>query len=286
MASPSATATTPAAATMDRRVLVVASKGGAPFKTVSDAVKAAVEGDTVLLRMGTYDEKVVVDKSIDVVGEENADAADIVINGGLVATAGGCLRHLSIQQALEIRSGAVRVEDVDVSLGCDGIVVQAGADPTIIKCRIHHAQSGGDGIYFAEGAKGTVEDCEIHHNRVNGIHVNGADVAIRRTKVNNSPYGVYFRKGGRGSVENCYIEQISCFGVYIVSGSAPAVIKNNVLNCGVHAVMVSQQGAGNLRDNTIHGSVRILRGCAPVIGVNTLVGRMDNENVAPLPPPA
>lgn len=262
----------------DRRILVVDGSGASEFRTIADALKASLAGDTVLLRIGQYDERVVVDKDVIITACEEAALGDAVVVGGIVlASPHPILRKVAVRQQLEIRSGEGRVENCDISLGADCVRVCRGANPTIVQCKIHEAQSSGDGIYFQEGAKGVVEECEIYQNRMNGIQVNGAEVVLRRNKIHHCPYGIFFRRGATGVVEGNNIERVDCFGVYIQSGSDPHVVKNTIMNCDIDGILISAGGAGNLTDNIIHAQVRILKGCAPVLGSNTF-GRLDDEN--------
>ena len=268
----------------DTRVHVVNCKGGAEYTTITEAVHAAVDGDIIQVKIGQYDEVAVLEKSVHIEAEPGTEPGDVIISGGLVATAGGSVRNVSIQQMVDIRAGTVRLENCVVSMGVDGVRVCTGAQPVIKKCKISGAQSGGDGIYFQEGAKGTVEQCEITGNRVNGIHVNGAEVTLLGNKISGSPFGIYFRKGASGTVEGNTIEKVTSFGIYVLSEADPAVTKNTIMDCDVHCVMVSGGGKGKYTDNTVHGSVRILKGCSPTFGVNAINGRFDNENAVGLTP--
>ena len=269
----------------DTRVHVVNCKGGAEYQTITEAVHAAVDGDVIQVKLGQYDEVVVLDKTVHVEAEPNAEVGDVVIAGGLVSTANGSIKNVSVQQMVDVRSGRLTMDSCDVSLGVDGIRVCAGAEPTIKNCKVHGAQSGGDGIYFQEGAKGTVQNCTITENRVNGIHVNGGDVSLIGNKISECPFGIYMRKQAKGTVEGNTVDNVSSFGIYVLSESDPSVLKNTVMNCGVHCVMVSGAGAGKYTDNTVHGSVRILKGCSPTFGVNSINGRFDNENAVAAPSP-
>eukprot|EP00760_Papus_ankaliazontas_P011600 PhM_4_TR14874/c0_g1_i1/m.30122/K10297/FBXO11; F-box protein 11 len=264
----------------DERVFTVNSSGGADFRTITEAIRTAAAGDVIIVKMGSYDEKVVLDKEVTLTGDRSCEPADVVITGGLVALSGGSISRLCFTQFVDIRSGNVRMENCDISQGYDGIRVCKEAYPSIVRCQIHAGQQGGDGIYFQEGARGVVEECEIFGNRVNGIQVKGADVVLRRNKIHDCQYGVYFRLGGHGTVEDNVIEKVTTFGVYIIGGSDPVVCNNHVSQCGVHGILVSQGGAGNLRDNTVMGNVRVHRGCAPTLGMNNIQGRLDNENAA------
>jgi parallel beta-helix repeat protein len=274
------------ATTVDSRVLVVNIKGGAEFTQINDAIKAAVDGDVVQVKMGQYDEVVVLDKNITVEAEPNIEVTDVLIAGGIVCTADGAVRNVGVTQMIDVRKGRVTLEGCDISMGVDGVRVCTGTQPHLLRCNIHGAQTGGDGVYFQEGAKGTVERCDIHSNRVNGIHVNGADVTLIQNRVHDCPYGIYFRRNARGTCDGNHVENVETFGIYVASSSDPVVTNNTISNCGVHGIMVSDNASGNIRDNTVNGGVRVLKGCAPTLGINNITGRIDNENVAGVVAPA
>jgi nitrous oxidase accessory protein NosD len=60
------------------QVIVVAQDGSGDHTAIADAVEAAVDGDTIFVRPGTYAESVVIDKDITLAGE--GDVADIVVS--------------------------------------------------------------------------------------------------------------------------------------------------------------------------------------------------------------
>eukprot|EP01061_Rhynchopus_euleeides_P009347 TRINITY_DN18517_c0_g1_i1.p1 TRINITY_DN18517_c0_g1~~TRINITY_DN18517_c0_g1_i1.p1 ORF type:complete len:226 (+),score=8.76 TRINITY_DN18517_c0_g1_i1:91-768(+) len=153
------------------KTYVVMSNGTADFKTVTDALRHCCEGDTILVKLGQYDEKIVLEKNVTIQGDSGTEPTDIIINGGAVCKVGGVIRGVAITSLVEIRSGSVTLEGCDISEGFDGIKICKGANPTILRCVIHNARQGGDCIYVAEGAKALIEDNEIHNARVNGIHV-------------------------------------------------------------------------------------------------------------------
>eukprot|EP00759_Apiculatamorpha_spiralis_P025972 PhF_6_TR29188/c0_g1_i1/m.42704/K10297/FBXO11; F-box protein 11 len=264
----------------DERVFTVSGSGAGDFRTITEAIRTAAAGDVIVVKIGSYDEKVVMDKEVHLQGDSSCEAADVIITGGMVCLAGGSVQRLSITQFVDIRSGSIKFENVDISQGYDGVRVCTGATPTFVRCQIHAGQQGGDGLYFQEGTKGVVEECEIYGNRMNGVHVRGGEVTLRRNRIHSCQYGIFFRKGGKGLVEENIIDRVSTFGIYVIGGSDPVIHKNTLSQCQVHCVMISQGGAGALKDNNITGSVRILKGCAPTLGMNSIQGRLDNENLS------
>jgi len=267
----------------DARVLVVNSKGGGEYECINEAIKAAVDGDTVQVHMGKYDEVLLLDRAVNVVAEPSIEVEDIVVLGGAVATASGSIQGMSFLQMIDVRQGSPAMTRCDVSLGADGVRVCTGCSVTLTECKIHGAQSGGDGVYVQEGATAVIDKCELANHRVNAVHCNGGEVTVTASKIHDCAFGVYFRRNGKGKVDGNTIDQISRFGVYIAGSSDPSVTNNTVMNCGVSGVMVSGGGLGSIKDNTVHGNVRILQGCSPSLGTNNINGRFDNEATTAMP---
>ena len=271
---------------MESRILVVepGTGGAAEFSSISEAIRAAVVGDTILLKAGFYEEKVLMDKAVHIVVDSEAEPGDTVVTSGMICTApSGSITNLVIQQLVDIRSGGVVMQNCEVTLGSDGIRIGAGANPTIKDCKIHNIQGGGAGVYFQEGSLGTLEGCHISNVRNDGVHVKASEAAtIINCEISHCPNGVYFRQGARGLVEGNAIHHCTQFGIYIQSGSEPIVSKNSIDTCDIHAVLVSQKGGGTIRDNVVTAacSVRIYAGCSPVLGINSFAGLVEQDAVA------
>lgn len=265
---------------MDRRQLVVDTKGGADFFSIADAIRAAAPGDAVILRMGLFEEKVHITKEIELIADASAERGEVIINSGIIVSANATIRNIFIQQQVDVRKGVAVLSGCDVSLGSDGVRVCTDAKATLSECSIHDVNLGGDGVYVQEGASVEIHKCDIWGCRVNGIHVKGGEAIIKESRIHDCDFGVYFRKGGKGSVEGCTLERIKSFGIYVTAGSDPLILRNTLRLCDVHGVMVSQQGSGNYRDNTVEASVRILKGCTPTLNINHISGRVDNELVS------
>ncbi len=54
---------------VEGRTLIVDKEGGPNFKKIQDAIDSSQEGDTILVKAGRYDEKITIDKSIELRGE-------------------------------------------------------------------------------------------------------------------------------------------------------------------------------------------------------------------------
>eukprot|EP00744_Colponema_vietnamica_P010646 GILI01015031.1.p1 GENE.GILI01015031.1~~GILI01015031.1.p1 ORF type:complete len:273 (-),score=51.85 GILI01015031.1:109-927(-) len=267
------------AALLDTRVLTVdLNNGGSEYSSINEAIRAAAEGDTIMLRAGSYEEKILLDKVVHIGVDPEAEPGDTVVTSGCIATApGGSITNLVIHQTVDIRAGSVLLQNCEVTLGPDGIRVCSGATPSIQQCKIHNVKYAG--IYLQEEAGGSVIGCAISNVSGDGIHAKGTkeSLIIKENNITQCDNGIYMRKGARATVEGNAISTINQFGIYIQSGSDPVISRNQVAQCGIHGIFISKEGNGNIKDNTVSGSVRIYKGCAPVLGANMVSGKLEAD---------
>jgi hypothetical protein len=128
----------PTAEASGARTIVVAQDGSGDAATIAAGLELAREGDTVLLRAGTYREHVVIDRSIELLGDPAASAVTIEFdttspsvqltdgttlpNAVLVKDADASLAFLTIRGpargvALQVAGGAPTLDNVQVVLG-------------------------------------------------------------------------------------------------------------------------------------------------------------------------
>ena len=131
------------------------------FVTITESLEAAGPGDLVLVRPGLYEEGIVIDKPVEIIGD--GEPGDVVIRATdqdcvLFQARMGRLTNLVLQQmgggnwfGVDISRGRLDLEDCDItseSLAC--IAVHQRADP-----RIHDGKSAGVLVY--ENGLGTFD---------------------------------------------------------------------------------------------------------------------------------
>jgi hypothetical protein len=168
-------------------VLVVDASGGSQFLQIQAAVDAALDGDTLLVKRGTYASFAIVNKSLDIVGDANAV---VTVMGGaevrsLAAGRAVVLANLVVHGQssasdwhanglyLKNDAGSVRVQRCTSSGGssasfstlCAGADVEACLDVAFVGCSLH----GGtfNSVYVtpsglvATGSMIAVYDCQV-----------------------------------------------------------------------------------------------------------------------------
>ncbi|HEX8492203.1 MAG TPA: right-handed parallel beta-helix repeat-containing protein [Pyrinomonadaceae bacterium] len=230
-----------------RMSFVVALDGSGDFLTLNDAIRRAQAGSRLLVRPGIYNEGLVIDKSLEIVGDGALE--EIIVR----ATTSSCLvmrtdaatiRNLTLRGqaragganndgffAVDIPHGRPLFDGCDISsdsLACVAIHNPSAA-PVIRACRIHHGVDSG--VFAFDGAQGVIEACDISEN---------ANVAVAITN------------GASTSVTNCHIHHGSDAGIVVWNRAA-----NTIEGCDIYAnrrtnVGISDAGRATLRHCRIH----------------------------------
>ena len=241
--------------------IVVSHKSDGQFSKISEAVKNAPEGSRILIRPGLYNDSIVIDKKLEIIGDgelseiiiESTDAHCMLIDTPEAFINGLTLRSRRVEAGdqglygtLRVKSGLPVIYDCDISSDASGCIsVDGKANPTIRKCIIHNSPQ--DGISFEEHSSGLVEDCEIHDTGSHGICVWGkANLTIRRCRVSNCRDldGFGFTDGATGLVEECEITD-NIIGVLIQDEANP-IIRNCIFSNCETGISAYSMGKGSL----------------------------------------
>lgn len=206
-----------------RRSFVVALDGSGDFLSLTDAVGRAPAGSRLLVRPGIYHEGLLIDKSLEIVGD---GALEEII---LRATASSCLvmqtdaatiRNLTLRGqsssgganddgffAVDILHGRPLFDGCDISsdsLACVAIHNPTAA-PVIRNCRIHHGVDSG--IFAFDGARGLIEACDLAENSNIGIAITGgASTGVRDCLVHDgADAGIVVWNRATSVIEGCDI---------------------------------------------------------------------------------
>lgn len=182
------------------------------YSTIGEAIAAAKPGDRILVRPGFYQEGLVIDKPLEVIGD--GDVSKIVVHATgkdavLFKTTMGRLSNLTIRQmggglwyAVNIAQGRLELEECDIStqaLSC--VEIHGGADPHLRRNRIHDGNQFG--VYVHHNGLGTLEDNEIFGNAFGGVAIkSGGNPTLRRNRINRNRFEAIWIRGGGGTFED------------------------------------------------------------------------------------
>jgi F-box protein 11 len=238
------------------------------FTTVGAAIKAANPGDRILVRPGLYEESLVVDKPLEILGDGLVSDIEIRARGAAALqfqASIGRVTNLMLRQAggtgkwfsVNIRQGRLDLEGCDISsqsLAC--VAIRNGADPRLRRNRIHDSKQGG--VFVLDGGLGTLEDNDITGNGYAGVEIKtGGDPTLRRNQIHdNKQSGVYVHDSGLGTLEDNDITGNGYRGVSIKTGGNPTLRANRINRNRSQAVWIREGGRGLIEDNDLTGNAK------------------------------
>jgi parallel beta-helix repeat protein len=247
---------------------VVDSYQRGDFVSVRAAIEAASPGDRIRVRPGLYQESLVVDKPLEIIGDGPVE--DIEIRGSdshvLEFRASiGRVANLTLRQAeadqprgVVVYQGRLDLEGCDISSkGGTCVWILDGADPRLRHNKIHHGKYVGVQVY--EGGLGTLEDNEISGNGYTGVEIKkGGDPVLRRNQIHDNKHsGVYVHDNGLGTLEDNEISGNGNAGVAVKEGGNPVLRRNQIHDNKHSGVYVHDNGLGTLEDNDITANATV-----------------------------
>ena len=230
--------------------------------SLAEALKKARPGDRILVRPGLYQEGVVIDKPVEIIGD--GEPGEVVIEAAgkntiLFQASMGRIANLTLRQAgggewycIDIAQGRLDVEACDItsqSLSC--VAIHSGADPRLRRNRIHDGKVSG--VFVQDNGLGTLEDNDIFANAYSGVEIKtGGSPTLRRNRIHeNKEDGVFVYDNGLGTLEDNEIFANAYSGVEIKTGGNPSLRRNRIHDGKTGGVIVRENGQGMLEDNEI-----------------------------------
>jgi F-box protein 11 len=244
--------------------LVVDRKGGGDHATIGEAIRAARPGMKIMIAAGTYNESVVIDKPLALIGRGRmseivieSDGSDCVVMEtdqamvrGVTLRARPGLTHAA-HAVVRVSRGILRLWDCDVASDSlwPCVSVSGDGNPLVRRCRMKGGHAGG--VLVADHGSGTFEDCELHGFRQYGIGVRvGANPTFLRCQIHGAPTGIFVDDGGKGSFRECDVMNAKETAVRVSQGGAPIFSK-----CRIHdstrGVSVHDSGEGQFEECAI-----------------------------------
>lgn len=254
------------------------------YVTITEAIEAANPGDKILVRPGLYQEGLVIDKPLEIVGEGERDEIEIqaMEKSALVfKTTNGRVANLTLRQmggegelyGVDIAQGRLKLEDCDISsqnAAC--VAIHNGADPRVLRNKIHDGNKSG--IYVFDNGLGIIEENDIFETYAGVTIDTGGSPVLRKNQIHDEKgNGVRVYENGRGKIEENDIFENANSGVMIQRGGNPT-LRHNKINGNMRGVWVSSNGQGIIEGNDIfentYAGVKIESGGNPTVRRNRI----------------
>ena len=194
-------------ATLPKAIVVDRMHPG-EIDTISKAIAVAAPGDKIIVRPGLYEEGIVIDKPLEIVGEGERDHIKIRANGMhtiAFKAAAGRVANLSIIQmdgdefcCVDISRGMLIMEECDLtSKGKYCISIHDFADPLINKNNIHNNRTG---VIVTDNGQGSLEDNDLFENSDSDVEISkGGNPTLRRNRIHDGKgNGIQILDNGQG----------------------------------------------------------------------------------------
>ncbi|MGI5292752.1 right-handed parallel beta-helix repeat-containing protein [Nonomuraea polychroma] len=276
-------------AAVSEATLVVSPTEPGGHRTISSALTAATPGDTIQVRPGHYQEALILDTPITLVGDgprediiiESSSAPCITMQTDSAIVEGLTLRRSSPSLSgvaggpcIDTPEGRITVNRCDVTSGSASSIWIHGlhAYAMVNECQIHDARI--NGIYANANGQGVIDGCEIFGNTEAGIVIeNGSNPVVRSCRIHDNKVGVRISEHGRGTIVDCDIfASTTVAGVTIQSGGDPVVRGSRIHNNQGAGTYVFDNGRGTIDNCDIYANANagvivrsggnpIVRGC-------------------------
>jgi parallel beta-helix repeat protein len=231
------------------------------YPTIQEAINHANEGDTILVRTGTYNENVVVNKTVSLIGE---DKDSTVLNGTTiepimiveandVKISGFTFEGWATQDiAINATTGVIIVEN-KIVFNALGIDVESSVNTTIENNVIDGFGLDNIGIMLAYSS-----ECSIVNNTITNAVYDGIRLwfsssnLIHQNLIKDNDYGMFFHEANLNTISENTISESGGPGIYIESSSSNKIIHNNFMDNYYQAVIYDN--SVNTWDNGCEGN--------------------------------
>jgi len=204
----------------ETKTLYVGYSNSSYYKTIQDALDNSIDGDTIIIENGSYNELLNINKSIKLIGtNKNSTIIDYNFN--------------KINQ----------IATVNINNDCciiKNLTVKTNINDNITK-----------GIYV-KGSNTLIEN-NIISGIAEGIYLakNSENNTIKNNKVMNNNYGVYSHFSINNIISNNIILSNKLYGIYICSNSDYNSISNNIFSENNYAIRIKGSKYNKVFENCI-----------------------------------
>lgn len=239
--------------------LIVDQLGRGDYTSVREAIEAAKPGTLILLRRGIYKEAIVVDKSIEIVGDGPLGEVELRVSGNdaiVLKTSMARIANLKINHeangdssALVTGQGRADIEGCDISSDSTyATVFVAGGDPRFRRNRVHGSSKIGISVV---GGDGSFEENEVCNQGAYGLCVVGGTIRITRNRIHSSRQGVLVGA-------SCALEDNEIFenrmGITNFQTASPIIRRNRIHANEMAGIWDYDQSQASIEDNEIFGN--------------------------------
>jgi parallel beta-helix repeat protein len=261
------------------------------YTKINDAIDDANPGDRILIHPGIYQEGLILNKPLEIIGEGIVGSIIVQATGKsvlLFETNKGRVANLTLEQmgggnwfCVDITQGALKLEGCNItSQGSACVSIHNNANPIIKHNLIHGCRQSG--ILIFDNGKGILEHNEIYENAYAGIEIKTLGDPILRHNIirDGKQNGILIYADGRGTFEDNDILRNKFPQIAIFFNGNPLFRSNRIYDGKQNGVFIFASGLGLFEGNDISGNeypgVAIKDGSNPIFRHNRVYNNKQN----------
>ncbi|MCD6542321.1 MAG: PKD domain-containing protein, partial [Thermoplasmata archaeon] len=236
------------------------------WKSIRNAINDLDDGAMIYVYNGTYNESILINKTIKLYGEDNRGV--IISNDNVVIDV---LNNGSLEiHNFTIRDGLTGIRIVNVGKRCvigdcifydkEGVVLRNSSYNSIVNCCMYN---GNTGVTIENSEGNSIDGCIINCMD-NGIYVSNAQWnVIHNCSLKHNGNSIYLYRSDNNTVYDCYIEiknlvsvivPSSNLGIKIVESNNNLVTMCNISNATTYAMYLSSSSGNEISLCNIYGN--------------------------------
>jgi parallel beta-helix repeat protein len=241
-------------------MLYVGGSGDGNYSNIKDAINAADDRDTVYVTSGTYYENIVIDKSIDLIGNDKENT--IIDGGGLGDVIRVIVDHVNIS-GFTVKHSEVNLDNITLTYA--GVYTESSY-VNVSYCDIIECQLG---ILLKNTSYSEINNCEISNNTggINFYNSSYNQISSCMVLFNDPLFGVSLQKSNNNTIFNNNISFNDAIGLGMSESS------NNTVN---RVIFWGNNGSGAYVTRTIVNPCRNNIFFENNFGYNKLWNALDN----------
>jgi len=214
-----------------------------PYNTIQEAVDVAYPGYAVFVKNGTYNENLVINKTIKLIGENRSNT---IIDGNYKD-------HVILVSAPDVRISGFTIQNSSKGEFDAGIkMLSLDSYVSIINNIVENNQIGIFLNYAYEDSNTLVKD-NLVQNNVQGIYSHWSDSNTIENNIvqNNDEEGIEFIRSRSGKITKNIIKDNGGYGIYLRGSSDNNLIGENLLENNSEGVRVENSNENVITKNNL-----------------------------------
>ena len=243
--------------------------GGGPgnYTTIQSAINAAVNTDTIYVYTGTYNENIVVDKSILLLGENrntttivgNNLEATVEITGESIILQGFTIKNDGSQDGIYTSTSGHTFMDNIFTITSRGIHLYFSSENTITTNLFY--DNSKSGVYVEVGENNTISENEFYDNTDEALYLTGCGSSnIESNAIHNNGKGIHAYQANGNIIRNNVIESnsygIHFAGVITVHSNFNTISHNRINDNTICGIRIEHSQFNKIEFNEIEGNGR------------------------------